>query len=57
MSDSPLIQVIEPRIPRHVVCPYCEQRQPFRKKKEHWRTVKAPHLKLFQATHYLKEPI
>ena len=45
MSDSTLIQVIEPRIPHHVICPYCQQKQLFRKKKEHWRTIKAPHLK------------
>jgi len=28
-----------------VTCPHCGQKQSFLKKKEHWRTVKAPHLK------------
>ncbi|MGD0918399.1 MAG: transposase [Thermodesulfobacteriota bacterium] len=45
MSDLALIQVIEPRIPHHVICPYCQQKQLFGKKKEHWRTIIAPHLK------------
>ncbi len=45
MTDSPLIRVVEPRILSYVICPHCGQKQPFLKKKEHWRTVKAPHLK------------
>ena len=45
MLDSSMIQVIEPRIPHHVICPCCQQKQLFHKKKEHWRTIKVPHLK------------
>lgn len=45
MADSPSIQVVEPRIPHQVICPHCKQKQPFIKQKEHWRTVKSPHLK------------
>lgn len=45
MKDSPLIRVVEPRILPYVVCPHCGKKQSFLKKKEHWRTVKAPHLK------------
>lgn len=45
MAGSPLVQVIEPRLSSHVVCPHCKKRQPFIKEKEHWRTVKAPHLR------------
>jgi len=45
MTGSPEIQVVEPRLPRHVICPHCRQKQLFIKQKEHWRTIKAPHLK------------
>jgi transposase len=45
MTSFPLIQVLEPRIPRYVICPDCNQKHPFVKQKEHWRTVKAPDLK------------
>lgn len=38
------VKVIEPRIPRQVQCPGCGVWQPFKKAKEHWRTVKAPSL-------------
>jgi transposase len=44
MAESPLIQIVEPRRARHIVCPYCKKKQRFVKQKEHWRTVKAPHL-------------
>ncbi len=44
MTESPVIQVVEPRLCRHVVCPHCTQKQLFIKQKEHWRTLKAPHL-------------
>ena len=45
MTSFPLIQVLEPRIPHYVICPDCKQKHPFVKQKEHWRSVKAPHLK------------
>lgn len=38
------VKVIEPRISRQVQCPGCGIWQPFKKAKEHWRTVKAPSL-------------
>lgn len=44
MAESPLIQIVEPRLTRHTICPHCRKRQLFVKQKEHWRTVKAPHL-------------
>ena len=44
MGEFPLIRVVEPRILPYVICPHCGRKQPFFKKKEHWRTVKAPHL-------------
>ena len=45
MAESPLIQIVQPRLTQHVVCPHCRKKQPFFKQKEHWRTVKAPHLR------------
>ena len=45
MAESPLIQIVEPRLTRHVVFPHCRKKQLFVKQKEHWRTVKAPHLR------------
>jgi len=45
MSKSLSIQIVEPRIPKHVVCPFCGLKQPFVKETQYWRTVKAPHLK------------
>ena len=36
MAESPLIQIIKPRLTRHVVCPYCGKKQLFAKQKEHW---------------------
>jgi hypothetical protein len=45
MSEAPSIQVLEPRIPQYVVCPFCGLRQPFAKETQYWRTIKAPHLK------------
>lgn len=44
MPEAPSVQIVEARIPGHVVCPYCGLRQPFRKETQYWRTVKAPHL-------------
>jgi hypothetical protein len=44
MKESLGIQVIQPRLSRYVICTHCHQKQPFIKQKEHWRTVKAPHL-------------
>lgn len=38
------VKVIEPKVERFCVCPDCGKRQPFKKAKEHWKTVKAPHL-------------
>lgn len=38
-------KVIEPKVGKFCICPECGERQPFKKGKEHWRTVKAPHLK------------
>jgi len=45
MADHHSIQILESRIPTHVICPYCGLKQPFVKETEYWRTVKAPHLK------------
>jgi len=45
MTDPPTIQIVEPQVAHQVICPYCKQKQPFIKQKEHWRTVKAPDLK------------
>jgi hypothetical protein len=45
MAKPPSIQVIEPHIPNHVVCPFCGFKQPFIKETQYWRTVKAPNLK------------
>jgi len=44
MPEPPSVQIVEPRIPRSVVCLYCGLRQPFRKETQYWRTVKAPDL-------------
>ena len=44
MIGFPDIQVVEPRVPRYVICAHCKQKQSFVKQKEHWRTIKAPHL-------------
>ena len=38
------VKVIEPHISRQVQCPDCGIWHPFKKAKEHWRTVKAPSL-------------
>lgn len=45
MAKPPSIQIIEPHIPNHVVCPFCGLKQPFIKETQYWRTVKAPNLK------------
>lgn len=38
------IKVVEPKIPKFCICPDCGKKQPFKKAKEHWKTVKAAHL-------------
>jgi hypothetical protein len=45
MVEPHLVQILESRIPNHVVCPYCGLRQPFVKETEYWWAVKTPHLK------------
>ncbi|MGB9629844.1 MAG: transposase [Thermodesulfobacteriota bacterium] len=45
MSEPLSTKILEPHIPKHVVCPYCGLRQPFVKETQYWRSVKAPHLK------------
>jgi len=39
------VKVVEPKIPTRVQCPHCGMAQEFKKKTEHWRTVKVPHFK------------
>ena len=34
------VKIVRPRIPKFCICPFCKTKQPFRKKKEHWKTVK-----------------
>jgi len=45
MGQGVEIRFIEPQIPRHVRCPHCGLRQPFRKQRQYWRTVRAPDLR------------
>ena len=45
MARPPSLQIIEPHIPNHAVCPFCGLKQPFSKEIQYWRTVKALHLK------------
>ena len=45
MAKPPSIQIVEPHIPKHVVCPFCGLKQPFIKETQYWKTIKAPHLK------------
>jgi len=43
MSKDPhelKIKIIRPRIPKFCVCPFCNVKQRFKKKREHWKTVK-----------------
>jgi len=44
MIEPHSVQILEPRIRKHVVCPYCGFKQPFIKETQYWRTLKAPHL-------------
>ena len=44
MVEPHSVQILEPRIRKHVVCPYCGFKQPFVKETQYWRTLKAPHL-------------
>jgi len=39
-SAKARVKIIKPRIPKFCICPFCNMKQPFRKKKEHWKTVK-----------------
>jgi len=39
-SAKARIKIIKPRIPKFCICPFCNTKQLFRKKKEHWKTVK-----------------
>jgi hypothetical protein len=43
MSDSLLIQMMEPRIPHHVIMSTLSAKATLPKEKEHWRTVKSPY--------------
>ena len=45
MPASLLIQIVEPRLTRHVICPHCRVKQLFVKQKEHRRIIKTPHLR------------
>jgi transposase len=45
MEEPESVQILQPRIPNQVVCPYCGFKQRFVKETQYWRTVKAPHLK------------
>lgn len=45
MSEPHLVQILETRIPKYVICPFCGVKQPFVKETQYWKTVKAPHLK------------
>lgn len=40
LVDKPSLKIIEPKIPRFVVCPTCGRRQRFKKAKEHFKVVK-----------------
>ncbi len=39
-SAKTRVKIIKPRIPKFCICPFCNRKQRFRKKKEHWKTVK-----------------
>jgi len=45
MSEPPTVQILEPRIPKYVTCPFCGLKQLCVKETQYWKTVKAPHLK------------
>jgi len=34
------VKIVRPGVPKFCICPFCKTKQPFRKKKEHWKTVK-----------------
>jgi hypothetical protein len=38
------IKIVEPKVKKFCVCPECGEKQPFKKAKEHWKTVKSPNL-------------
>jgi len=40
VSAEARVKIIKPRIPKLCICPFCNMKQLFRKKKEHWKTVK-----------------
>jgi len=39
-SAKATVKIIKPRIPKFYACSFCNTKQSFRKKKEHWKTVK-----------------
>jgi len=39
-SAKVTVKIIKPRISKFCICPFCNTKQLFRKKKEHWKTVK-----------------
>lgn len=39
-NESIRIRVVKFKIPRYVCCPFCGKKQPFKKKKEHYKLVK-----------------
>ena len=40
MAKKLRIKIIKPRIPKYCICPICGLKQTFKKKDEHWKTVK-----------------
>lgn len=39
-KNIPQIRLVKFKIPRYVTCPFCGKKQPFKKKKEHYKLVK-----------------
>ncbi len=39
-NDSTKIRLIRFKIPRYVICPFCNKKQPFKKENEHYKLVK-----------------
>jgi transposase len=42
---EPKIKIVKFKIPRYVKCPFCGKKQPFKKKKQHYKLVKDISLK------------
>ncbi len=40
MTKKLQVKIIEPRIPKYCICPVCGLKQTFKKKGEHWKTIK-----------------